>query len=148
MQKNKNKKEEKCLGSLNIKRTASPDRVYSNKLVSKFINHVMLDGKKSLAETLVYKSFDKLAEKTGESGLESFLKVVENITPKMKSNQDVLVDLHIKFRLKFKSEEGIPLAMKWLISFARSKTGSSFIDCLSSELIDAYSDTGSCAKTR
>ncbi len=130
------------------KRITSPDRVYSNKLVSKFINHVMLDGKKSLAESLVYKSFDKLAEKTGESGLESFLKAIENVTPKMEVKSRRVGGSTYQVPVEVQKRRGYTLAMKWLISFARSKTGSSFVDCLSSELIDAYSDTGSSAKKR
>ena len=65
------------------KRVVSPDRLYKNKLVSKFINHVMLDGKKTIAEKMVYESFNILSKKVSNTPLESFVQAVETITPKM-----------------------------------------------------------------
>jgi small subunit ribosomal protein S7 len=65
------------------RRVIDPDRLYSNKLVAKFINHVMLDGKKTIAEKLVYDSFEILSKKVSNPQLDSFLQAIDNITPKM-----------------------------------------------------------------
>tara|TARA_A100001015_G_scaffold317944_1_gene436298 strand:+ start:1199 stop:1669 length:471 start_codon:yes stop_codon:yes gene_type:complete len=130
------------------KRSVKPDKIYNNKLVSKFINHVMLDGKKKIAEKIVYDSIEKLASKSSESALESFVKAIDNISPKMEVKSRRVGGSTYQVPVEVEKKRSYTLAMKWIIDFSRNKSGSSFIEILSSELIDAYNNTGSAAKKR
>tara|TARA_B100000427_G_scaffold54552_1_gene42244 strand:- start:2905 stop:3375 length:471 start_codon:yes stop_codon:yes gene_type:complete len=130
------------------KRVVSPDRLYKNKLVSKFINHVMLDGKKTIAEKMVYESFDILSKKVSNTPLESFVQAVETITPKMEVKSRRVGGSTYQVPVEVEKRRGYTLAMKWIIENARKKTGVCFSERLSSELIDAYNNTGNIAKKR
>ena len=130
------------------KRIIAPDRVYGNKLLAKFINHVMLDGKRSLAERLVYQSLELLAKKTTEPALDSFLKAIETVTPKMEVKSRRVGGSTYQVPVEVEKRRGYTLAMKWIIDFARKKSGTSFSEGLFQELFDAYSDSGTIAKKR
>ena len=130
------------------KRSITPDRLYKNKLVSKFINHVMLDGKKTIAERMVYDSFEILSKKVANAPLESFVQSIEKITPKMEVKSRRVGGSTYQVPVEVAKKRGYTLAMKWIIDNARKKTGVSFSERLSSELIDAYNNTGAIAKKR
>ena len=130
------------------KKTVKPDRVYNNKLVSKFINHVMLDGKKKVAEKIVYDSISTLASKTDVSALEAFTKAIETVCPKMEVKSRRVGGSTYQVPVEVERRRSYTLAMKWIINFSRNKSGSSFSELLATELIDAYNNTGSTAKKR
>ena len=130
------------------RKSVKPDRVYKNKLVSKFINHVMLDGKKKVAERIVYLSIEKLAEKTSDSPLDAFTKAIESVSPKMEVKSRRVGGSTYQVPVEVEKRRSYTLAMKWIINFSRNKSGSSFHEILSSELIDAYNNTGATAKKR
>jgi len=130
------------------RRVIDPDRLYSNKLVSKFINHVMLDGKKTIAEKLVYDSFEILSKKVSNSQLDSFLQAIDNITPKMEVKSRRVGGSTYQVPVEVDKKRGYTLAMKWIIDNARKKSGVPFSERLASELIDAFQNTGSIAKKR
>lgn len=130
------------------KKLVNPDRVYNNKLVSKFINHVMLDGKKNVAEKIVYESISTLASKTDVSALDAFTKAIENVCPKMEVKSRRVGGSTYQVPVEVERRRSYTLAMKWIINFSRNKSGSSFSELLSTELIDAYNNTGSTAKKR
>jgi small subunit ribosomal protein S7 len=130
------------------KKTVKPDRIYSNKLVSKFINHVMLDGKKKVAEKLVYDSITVLSEKTNVDALEAFTKAIESVCPRMEVKSRRVGGSTYQVPVEVERRRSYTLAMKWIINFSRKKSGTSFSDLLSTELIDAYNNTGSTAKKR
>jgi small subunit ribosomal protein S7 len=130
------------------KRVIDPDRLYSNKLVAKFINHVMLDGKKTIAEKLVYDSFEVLSKKVSNPQLDSFLQAIDNITPKMEVKSRRVGGSTYQVPVEVDKKRGYTLAMKWIIDNARKKSGVPFSERLASELIDAFQNTGSIAKKR
>jgi small subunit ribosomal protein S7 len=130
------------------RRVIDPDRLYSNKLVAKFINHVMLDGKKTIAEKLVYDSFEILSKKVSNPQLDSFLQAIDNITPKMEVKSRRVGGSTYQVPVEVDKKRGYTLAMKWIVDNARKKSGVPFTERLSSELIDAFQNTGSIAKKR
>ena len=130
------------------RRVIDPDRLYSNKLVAKFINHVMLDGKKTIAEKLVYDSFEILSKKVSNPQLDSFLQAIDNITPKMEVKSRRVGGSTYQVPVEVDKKRGYTLAMKWIIDNARKKSGVPFSERLASELIDAFRNTGSIAKKR
>jgi len=130
------------------KRVIDPDRLYSNKLVAKFINHVMLDGKKTIAEKLVYDSFEVLSKKVSNPQLDSFLQAIDNITNKMEVKSRRVGGSTYQVPVEVDKKRGYTLAMKWIIDNARKKSGVPFSERLASELIDAFQNTGSIAKKR
>jgi small subunit ribosomal protein S7 len=130
------------------RRVIDPDRLYSNKLVAKFINHVMLDGKKTIAEKLVYDSFEILSKKVSNPQLDSFLQAIDNITPKMEVKSRRVGGSTYQVPVEVDKKRGYTLAMKWIVDNARKKSGVPFTERLSSELIDAFQNTGGIAKKR
>ena len=130
------------------KRLVAPDRLYKNKLVAKFINHVMLDGKKTIAEKMVYESFDILAKKVSAPQLEAFLQAIDTITPKMEVKSRRVGGSTYQVPVEVAKKRGYTLAMKWIIDNARKKSGISFTERLASELVDSFNNTGSIAKKR
>ncbi len=130
------------------RRLVTGDRVYGNKMVSKFINHVMLDGKKSIAEKLVYKSMKILADKTGVDALTAFLQAIEGVSPKMEVKSRRVGGSTYQVPVEVQKRRSYTLSMKWIIEFSRKKSGSCFSEILANELIDAFNDTGATAKKR
>ena len=130
------------------KKEIKPDRLYGNKLLSKFINYAMLSGKKSLSERLVYESLDILSSKVNLPQIEAFSTAIENVVPKMEVKSRRVGGSTYQVTVEVMKKRGYTLAMKWIIQFARNKSGTSFPNSLSSELIDAFNNTGSIAKKR
>ena len=130
------------------RKLVKPDRIYNNKLISKFINFVMLDGKKSIAENLVYSSLNNLSSSTNMNQLEAFVKAIEEIAPKMEVKSRRVGGSTYQVPVEIEKKRSYSLAMKWIIQLSRKKSGKPFVDCLSQELIDAFNNTGSIAKKR
>lgn len=130
------------------KRYLKPDYKYSSKMVSKFINKVMLDGKKSIAENIVYSSLDELAKSVSEEPLEAFKKAIDNIAPRMEVKSRRVGGSTYQVPIEVSEMRGVGLAMDWLIKFSRSRKGKSMIQNLAQELIDAFNNVGQSAKKR
>ena len=130
------------------KRFLKPDYKYSSKLVSKFINKVMLDGKKSVAESIVYKSMDELAKSVSEDPLEAFKAAIENITPRMEVKSRRVGGSTYQVPMEVSEARGIGHAMNWIIKYSKSRKGKSMAQNLSQELIDAFKNVGSSSKKR
>ena len=130
------------------KRETEPDKVYKSKLVTKFINNVMLDGKKTVAERLVYDSFEALGKATETPPLEAFIQSIETVMPRMEVKSRRVGGSTYQVPIEVDKKRGYTLAMRWLITSARNKSGKNYTDILSSELIDAFNNTGAIAKKR
>jgi small subunit ribosomal protein S7 len=130
------------------KRRSSLDKVYQNAVIAKFINKVMLDGKKTVAERIVYTSLDLLAKESKKSVLESFSEVIDNVSPKMEVKSRRVGGSTYQVPVEVDKNRAESLAIRWLIGYARQKSGSSFIDRLSKELIDGFNGTGSAIKKK
>ncbi len=130
------------------KKFLKPDYKYESELVSKFINKVMLDGKKSVAENIVYSSLDALAKNVSDQPLDAFQKAVDNIQPKMEVKSRRVGGSTYQVPIEVKEDRAIGQALNWIIHFSRSRKGKSMIVNLSQELTDAYNNVGSSAKKR
>ena len=130
------------------KRKEPKDKLYNSLIIAKMINMVMVDGKKTIAEHLVYTSLNILAKETKLSVIESLEKVLQNISPKMEVKSRRVGGSTYQVPIEVEKRRSQSLAIRWLIQFARNKSGSSFINLFSKELIDAYNNTGSAVKKK
>ena len=131
------------------KRELPADPVYNSTLVSKFINTVMSDGKRSTAERILYKSFEIIKERTGDDPLKVFKKALDNVKPSLEvksrrvggSNYQVPIEVNVNRRLS--------LAIRWLVSYSRSRgDGKTMEEKLANELMDAANLRGGAVKKR
>ena len=129
-------------------RETLPDPTYSSVVVEKFINRMMLRGKKMVARKILYDAMDTMQKKVNEEPLAIYLKALENVKPMVEvksrrvggSTYQVPVEIHDKRREA--------LAMRWIIQAARARSGSSMANSLSSELLDAFNTTGTAFKKK
>lgn len=130
------------------KRQVIPDPKYKSVVVSRFMNVVMIQGKKSTAEKIVYKSLDILAEKSGKPPLEAFQKALENARPQLEIKPRRIGGATYQVPIDVKPERGTSIAMRWLRNFARAKKGKPMEIKLADELFDAFKGEGSAVKKR
>jgi len=130
------------------KRQVVPDPKYKSPVVSRFVNILMKEGKKSKAERIVYKCFDILAEKTGKPPLEAFQKALDNVRPLLEIKPRRIGGATYQVPVEVKSERGISIAMRWIRNFARNKKGKPMESKLADEMLDAYNGQGSAIKKR
>lgn len=130
------------------KREVIPDPKYHSPVVSRFINIMMLQGKKSVAEKIVYKSFDVLAQKSGKPALEAFQKALDNVRPLLEIKPRRIGGATYQVPVEVRPERGISIAMRWIRNFARAKKGKPMEVKLSDELFDAFKGEGSAMKKR
>lgn len=130
------------------KRITPPDPKYGSEVLQRFINKLMWRGKKSVAEHAVYEAFDIIQEKIGEDPYEVFLKALKNVKPQVevKSRRVGGSTYQVPIEVKVNKQEAI--AMRWIISYARSRKGIPFCQKLASELMDAYNNTGASIKKK
>lgn len=130
------------------KRQVIPDPKYKSAVVSRFMNVVMKEGKKSVAEKIVYKSLDILAEKSGKPPLEAFQKALDNARPQLEIKPRRIGGATYQVPIDVKPERGISIAMRWIRNFARAKKGKPMEIKLADELFDAFKGEGSAIKKR
>ena len=130
------------------KRSILPDPVFSSVLVKKFINRLMLDGKKSTAEGVFYKAVDVLAEKAQEEPLKAFEKALFNVKPHMEVKPRRVGGATYQVPMEVRPERQTTLAIRWLINNARSRGEKGMIAKLSGELLDAFNNRGGAVKKR
>jgi len=130
------------------KRVFYPDSVYNSLDVTFFINKLMLDGKKSKAEAILYAALEKLAKETSESPLEAFKQSLKNVTPLMEVKSRRVGGSTYQVPMEVKPERGRALAMKWIISASRGRSGQPMSEKLAKELVDAFNDTGAAITTK
>ena len=130
------------------KREIIPDPKYKNVTVALFINIIMTRGKKSIAEKIVYKSFDIMAEKTGKGALEVFQKALDNARPLLEVKPRRIGGATYQIPIEVKSERGMSIVMRWIRNFARTKKGKPMEIKLADEILDAFKGEGSAMKKR
>jgi small subunit ribosomal protein S7 len=130
------------------RRDVLPDPKYHSKLVSKFIHGVMWDGKKSIAESILYDAFDIMAKKTNEEPLKLFEKAVENAKPVLEVRSRRVGGSTYQVPVEIRPERRQALAIRWLIQYARARGEKSMKEKLASELLDAASNKGSTVKKK
>ena len=129
-------------------RQVLPDPVHNSVVLSKFTNAIMLDGKKSVAESLINKSFINIQSKTGESPLSIFTKAIDNVKPLVEVRSRRVGGATYQVPVEVKNNRSQALAIRWIVNAIRSRKEKSMIEKLSAELIDAASNKGSAIKKR
>jgi small subunit ribosomal protein S7 len=130
------------------KRITIPDSRYNNVVVAKFISRMMLKGKKSIATRLLYKAIESLKDKTDKSELEVFLKAVDNVKPLVEVKSRRVGGATYQVPVEIRESRREALAMRWIISAARGRSGKNFNEKLAAELLDAYNNTGTAIKKK
>ncbi|MCA9405573.1 MAG: 30S ribosomal protein S7 [Candidatus Omnitrophica bacterium] len=131
------------------KREPIADPKYSSKLVTKFVNVLMVEGKKSVAEKIVYGSFDILSEKTQEpNAVKVFNKAIDNVRPKLEVKARRVGGATYQVPIEVPINRSNALAMRWIRDFARKKKGRSMKQKLADELLSAYKGEGAAVKKR
>ena len=131
-----------------VKRDVLPDPIYKSKVVTKLINTVMLDGKKGIAQTIVYEAFDKVKDKTGKDALEVFETAMENIKPQLEVKSRRVGGSNYQVPIEVSPTRSQALALRWLIQYSRSRGGKGMADNLANEIVDASNGTGAAVKKR
>src|SRR3990167_4930416 len=130
------------------KRVIRPEYKYQSSLVAKFINHIMFDGKKSVASRLVYGAFDLIAAKTKQPPLEVFDLAIRNVAPVLEVKSNRLGGANYQVPIEVRGDRRITLSMRWIIDAARPKRGQTMDLNLAEELMAAARKEGSAIKKR
>src|ERR1700686_4130109 len=130
------------------KRTTEADPVYGSDLVTKFINSMMWQGKKSTAEGIFYKSLEKLQEKGGDDALKLFKKAVENCKPLLEVKTRRVGGANYQVPIEVGPDRRTSLAIRWLITFGRNRGEKGMTEKLGSELLDAANGRGAAMKKK
>jgi small subunit ribosomal protein S7 len=130
------------------KRTVDADPIYGSDLVTKFINSMMWQGKKSTAEGIFYKSLEKLQEKGGDEPLKLFTKAVENAKPLLEVKTRRVGGANYQVPIEVGPDRRTSLAIRWLVSYARGRGEKGMIDKLTNELLDAANGKGAAIKKK
>ena len=130
------------------KRDVLPDPVYHSKTVTKFINKVMLSGKKSVAQKVVYDAFDTIADKTGKDPLEVFETALKNVMPVLEVRARRVGGANYQVPVEVRPDRRMTLGIRWLVNYARLRGEKTMDARLSAELMDAANNTGAAIKKK
>ena len=130
------------------KREVLPDPVYGNIVVSKLINSIMLDGKKSTAQKIVYGAFDQIKEQTGEDPLDVFNKAMENIMPQLEVKARRVGGANYQVPVEVRPARRQTLGLRWLTAYTRARGEKTMSERLAKELMDAANGTGASVKKK
>ncbi|HIW48523.1 MAG TPA: 30S ribosomal protein S7 [Firmicutes bacterium] len=131
-----------------VKREVLPDPVYKSKEVTKLINSVMLDGKKGVAQRIVYGAFDKVAEKTGKDPIEAFEEAMNNIMPVLEVKARRVGGATYQVPMEIRPDRRRTLGLRWLTLYSRKRGEKTMVDRLAGELMDAMNNTGGACKKK
>jgi small subunit ribosomal protein S7 len=126
----------------------APDPVYNDKLVTRFVNNLMWQGKKSVAFTIFYDSLDKVAKQTNEDGYEVWKKALQNVTPAVEVRSRRIGGATFQIPSEVRLDRKISLSIKWMIRFARTRHGKTMADKLSGEIVAASKGEGGAFKKK
>ena len=130
------------------KRDVLADPLYNNKVVTKLINNIMLDGKKGVAQKIVYGAFNKVEEKTGKPAVEVFEEAMNNVMPVLEVKAKRIGGATYQVPIEVKPERRQALALRWLTMFSRKRGEKTMEDKLANEIMDAANGTGSAVKRK
>ena len=131
-----------------VRRETQPDAKFNNRLVTQLINKVLLDGKKSIAENIVYGAFDLVQEKTGEDPLTVFKKAMDNVRPILECKPKRVGGATYQVPMEVNSRRATTLAIRWIVDFSRKRKENTMAQRLANEIIDASENTGAAVKKR
>ncbi|RNC83625.1 MAG: 30S ribosomal protein S7 [Balneola sp.] len=130
------------------KRDVQPDPIFSDKMITRFVNNLMKDGKKNVARKIVYQAFELIEERTGETGIDVFRSALQNSTPVVEVKSRRVGGATYQVPVEVRQERGTALGMRWLIKAARSRNDKSMSLRLSRELIDASKNEGGAVRKK
>ena len=130
------------------KREILPDPMYNSVLVTKLVNSIMLDGKKGVAQKIVYGAFNIIEDKTGKNGLEVFQQAMENIMPSLEVKARRVGGATYQVPIEVRPERRQTLGLRWLTSYSRNRSEKTMRERLAAEIMDASNNTGSSVKKR
>ena len=130
------------------KRDVLPDPLYNSKLVTKLINNIMLDGKKGVAQKIVYDAFAMVEAKIGQNGLEAFTQALENIMPVLEVKARRVGGANYQVPVEVRAERRLTLGLRWITNYSRLRSEKTMAERLANEIIDAKNSTGGSFKKR
>ncbi len=130
------------------KRDVLADPIYNNKVVTKLINNIMLDGKKGVAQKIVYGAFDRVKEETGKDPIEVFEEAMNNIMPLLEVKARRIGGATYQVPIDVRPERRQALALRWLTTFSRARSEKTMEERLAREIIDASNNTGASVKRK
>ena len=130
------------------KRDVLPDPMYNSKLVTRLINNIMYDGKKGVAQKIVYEAFEIVEEKTGKNALEVFEQAMENVMPSLEVKARRVGGANYQVPIEVRPERRQTLGMRWMASYSRLRSEKTMKERLAGEILDALNGAGGAAKKR
>ncbi len=131
-----------------VKREVMPDAIYGSKVVTKLINKVMWDGKKTIAERIVYSAFEIVAEKTGRNALDAFEQAMENVMPVLEVKARRVGGATYQVPIEIRPERRQSLGIRWLVEYARKRNEHGMDEKLANEIMDAINGQGGAFKKK
>lgn len=130
------------------KREVLPDPLYKSKNVTKLINSIMLDGKKGVAQKIVYGAFDKVSEKTGKDPIEAFEEAMNNIMPVLEVKARRVGGATYQVPMEIRPDRRRTLGLRWLTTYSRKRGEKTMVDRLAGEIMDALNNAGGACKKK
>ncbi len=130
------------------KRDVVADPIYNSKLVTRLINRIMIDGKKGLAQSILYNAFAIIEEKTGREPMEVFEQALENVLPLLELKARRVGGSNIQIPVEVSQERRLALGLRWIVQYSRSRGEKTMEERLAAEIIDASNGTGASVKRR
>ena len=130
------------------KRDVLPDPIYGSKVVTKLVNQIMLDGKKGIAQSIVYDAFAKMEAKTGQPAIEVFNQAMNNVMPVLEVKARRVGGSNYQVPIEIRPERRQTLAIRWIVINARKRSEREMADKLANELLDAMNNTGGSVKKK
>ena len=131
-----------------VKRDVLKDPLYDSKVVTKLINTIMIDGKRGVAQKIVYNAFDMIKEKTNQDAMEVFNKAMENIKPSLEVKSRRVGGANYQVPVEVRGDRSQALALRWLVTASRNRGGHTMALNLANEIMDAANGTGAAVKKR
>ena len=130
------------------KRDVLPDPMYNSKLVTRLINNIMYDGKKGVAQKIIYEAFEIVEEKTGKNALEVFEQAMENVMPSLEVKARRVGGANYQVPIEVRPERRQTLGLRWMASYSRLRSEKTMKERLAGEILDALNGAGGAAKKR
>ena len=130
------------------KRDVLPDPIYNSKLVTRLVNNIMYDGKKGVAQKIVYGAFDIVSEKTGKDPLEVFEQAMENVMPTVEVKSRRVGGANYQVPVEVRADRRLTLGIRWMVNYARQRSERTMEERLAGELMDAFNNTGAAVKKK
>ncbi len=131
-----------------IKRDVIPDPKFGNVEITRFVNQIMRDGKKTVAQNVLYTALEQVSEKTNTNALEVFENAIENVRPQLEVKSRRVGGATYQVPMELSAARSRSLAMRWIIQYSKARKGMPMAKALATEIVDAFNNTGSAIKKR